>query len=253
MSSPLEDIYAFLAFVRESGIPVLFRNYREKLSMDPSLVSAFLTAMISFARDAQLSNLKQVDMADLRFVFIEDDPVVFAALVSRFVSPLDLEFKLNTIKSLFFGEFNRETISDQAPDSNLFRGFTKIVDEIILGETRGIDPSLKAAVREAIDETMLDSGMTGIAVLSMTGNVIVNRFQDKKLLEGAIRFLDATYVGQIHGLKYMVLGAEDNSLAFLDSGQGIMLVGVAPADFDIDNLTISLKMISTRINIILGE
>ncbi len=253
MSSPLEDIYSFLAFVRSSGLPVLFRNYQESLSMEPGLVSAFLTAMISFAREAQLSDLKQVDMADLRLVFIEEDPVVFATLVSRFVSPLDLEFKLRTIKSLFFEEFNREDINILASNQTSFRDFAKIVDEIMLGETRGIDPSIKAAVREAIDDTMLDSGMTSLAVLSMTGNVIVNRFQDKKLLEGAIRFLDATYVGQIHGLKSMILGSEDHTVIFMDSGKGLMLVGAAPPDFEVDSLALSLKTISNRINKLLGE
>ncbi len=108
-------IKAFFIFQKETGSTLFTRSYEtaDTPTPDAHLVVAFLTAMFSFAETSSLSELRVVDMTDLRFSFIEREKLVFAILASPLVSMLDLQFKLNTVASLFLSDYS-EKISEKS-------------------------------------------------------------------------------------------------------------------------------------------
>jgi len=140
-------IKAFFIFEKETGTTLFTRSYetQDTRTPDPHLVVAFLTAMFSFAKSSSLSDLQVVDMTDLRFSFIERGGLVFAILASCLVSPLDLQFKLTTIGSLFLAEYGKIVEEIKLVDTEIFEKFTSKVDEVFLGETREMLISSKDA------------------------------------------------------------------------------------------------------------
>ncbi|MHA2075618.1 MAG: hypothetical protein ACW97X_13445, partial [Candidatus Hodarchaeales archaeon] len=140
-------IKAFFIFEKETGNTLFTRSYEKKgtKSPDAHLVVAFLTAMFSFAKSSSLSELRVVDMTDLRFSFIERSELVFAMLASPLVSPMDLQFKLTTIASLFLAEYGAEMEGLELIETDIFEGFNESVDEVFLGETREMLTSSKNA------------------------------------------------------------------------------------------------------------
>ena len=236
-------IKAFFIFEKETGTTLFTRSYetQDTRTPDPHLVVAFLTAMFSFAKSSSLSDLQVVDMTDLRFSFIERGGLVFAILASCLVSPLDLQFKLTTIGSLFLAEYGKIVEEIKLVDTEIFEKFTSKVDEVFLGETREMLISSKDAALFYLKKLVQDKniGVRGAMIVSFTGDILVEHKMDQNRMEGAIRLLNvSTYM---RNLRYLVVSSEATNLVAYKISEGLLLYVDGNPDTALENLVVKVS------------
>lgn len=219
-----KEIKAFFIFRKETGATLFTRSYETATTQtpDPHLVVAFLTAMFSFAESSALSDLRVVDMEDVRFSFIEKEGLVFAILASPLVSAMDLQFKLTTISSLFLSEHaNHHTI--QLIDTEMFDAFNHQVDAVFKGETRVMLSSSKEAalfyLRKLVNSE--DIGIRGAMIVSFTGEPVVEFQMDEDRITGIIRIL--TVSSHMRNLRYLIASSETTHLVAYKISEGLIL------------------------------
>ncbi|UCE12752.1 MAG: hypothetical protein JSV04_11225 [Candidatus Heimdallarchaeota archaeon] len=220
-----KSIKAFFIFQKESGNTLFTRSYeaQDTKTPDAHLVVAFLTAMFTFAKSSSLSDLRVVDMTDLRFSFIERSDLVFAILASPLISPLDLQFKLTTIASLFLAEYGATVEEIQLIDTEIFEDFTTKVDDVFLGETRELLTSSKNAAMFYLKKLVKDqaSGARGAMICSFTGDILIEYQMDHNRMAAAIRLLNvSTYM---RNLRYLVVSSESTHLVAYKISEGLLL------------------------------
>ncbi|MHA2328243.1 MAG: hypothetical protein ACXACR_06945 [Candidatus Hodarchaeales archaeon] len=219
-------IKAFFIFQKQTGNTLFTRSYEtsDTPTPDAHLVVAFLTAMFSFAKSSSLSELRVVDMTDLRFSFIEREKLVFAILASPLVSMLDLQFKLNTIASLFLADYIEKVRTLELIDTDIFEGFNEQVDEVFLGETREMMTTSKNAALfylKKLVKNREETGARGAMIVSFTGDILVEHQMDQHMMAGAIRLLNvSTYM---RNLRYLVVSSETTNLIAYKISEGLLL------------------------------
>ena len=243
--SDYKAIKAFFIFEKESGNTLFIRSYEQTTSKTPDahLVVAFLTAMFSFAKTASsLSDLKVVDMTDIRFSFIEKDGLIFAVLVSPLISPLDVQFKLTTISSLFFSDYQEELLKrDKLIETDDYSGFSKSVDEIFSGETREMLKSSKNAalfyLKKLVDRK--GSGARGAMIISFTGDILLEHNMDHPRMAAAIRILNVgTYM---MSLRYLIVASEATHLVIYKISEGLLLAVDGHPSSGVENLVVEVS------------
>lgn len=222
--SEFKEIKAFFIFRKETGATLFTRSYESANAQapDPHLVVAFLTAMFSFAESSALSDLRVVDMEDVRFSFIEKDGLIFAILASPLVSTMDLQFKLTTISSLFLSEHpNHDAI--QLIDTEMFEAFAHQVDGVFMGETREMLSSSKDAalfyLRKLVNSE--DIGIRGAMIVSFTGEPAVEFQMDQDRMSTFISLL--TVSSHMRNLHYLIASSETTRLVAYKISEGLIL------------------------------
>jgi hypothetical protein len=242
--SEFKAVKAFFIFEKASGNTLFIRSYEKTTSKTPDahLVVAFLTAMFSFAKSSSLSDLKVVDMTDLRFSFIEKNELIFAVLVSPLISPLDIQFKLTTIASLFFSDYQQELNNlDKLIETDVFSGFSESVDEIFSGETREMLKSSKNAakfyLKKLVDRT--GSGARGAMILSFTGDILLEYKMDQVRMAAAIRILNVgTYM---MNLRYLIVASEGTHLIAYKISEGLLLAVDGHPSYGVETLVVDVS------------
>lgn len=219
-----KQIKAFFIFRKESGETLFTRSYETDKARTPDahLVVAFLTAMFSFAKSS-LSELRVVDMTDLRFSFIEREGLVFAILASPLVSSMDIQFKLKTTASLFLSEYGDNLNQINIVDTDMFTSFTEKVDEVFTGETREMLTSSKNATKFYLRKLVQseEGGIRGAMIISFTGDILIEYHMDQQQMAGAIRILNvSTYM---RNLRYLVVSSEATHLVAYKISEGLLL------------------------------
>ncbi|MHA1269557.1 MAG: hypothetical protein ACTSPY_07185 [Candidatus Helarchaeota archaeon] len=205
-----ELIKGFLIFDKKSGRPFIHRTY-PGFNADPFLLIGFLNAMIKFAKEAMIghSDLRMIDMQDLRFAFMESNGIIFTAISSNLCSPLDLKFKIKTIVSLFLESFTGEELSNTALSIEHYKAFNKIVDEVIEGEVKFISINKIKELRQLLDEfkEQIDD-ILGLAIISFTGIVLVNSLEPEHY-DIIAKLINSLFSTQISGIKKFYLQLVD--------------------------------------------
>jgi predicted regulator of Ras-like GTPase activity (Roadblock/LC7/MglB family) len=237
-----KQIKAFFIFKKETGETVFTRSYEIKTTATPDahLVVAFLSAMFSFAKSS-FSDLRIVDMTDVRFSFIERSKLVFAVLASPLVSPLDIQFKLKTIASLFLSEYESRIDEIQIIDTELFSSFIDQVDEVFEGETREMLTSSKNAAQFYLKKLVQNEeiGVRGAMIISFTGDILVEYQMDHQRMAGAIRILNvSTYM---RNLRYLVVSSEVTNLVAYKISEGLLLCVDGDPSSSLENLVIRVS------------
>ena len=171
-----EIIKGFLIFEKRSGRPYIHRTY-PGFNADPFLLIGFLNAMIKFAKEAMVgkTDIRLIDMHNLRFAFMESHGIIFTAISSNIGCPLDLEFKIKTIESLFLETFSEEELMNPSLSIAHYNNFNPIVDEIIEGEVKFIHLDKINKIKKMMDELkQKNDDILGLAIISFTGIVLVN-------------------------------------------------------------------------------
>ena len=197
-----ETIKAFLIFEKRSGRPFINRIY-PGFEADPFLLIGFLNAMIKFAKESMISSsdIKMIDMQDLRFAFMESKGIIFTVISSNALSSLDLEFKIKTIESLFFENFSEIEIKNPAVSIDRYRSFNPVVDEIIRGEVRSI-PLEQVEKLEVVLKRIKDKfdEIKGVAIISFTGVVLINLLEAYQY-ELVSKIINSLFYMQISGIN----------------------------------------------------
>ncbi|MHA1214335.1 MAG: hypothetical protein ACTSR2_10470 [Candidatus Hodarchaeales archaeon] len=239
-----KTIKAFFIFQKHTGSTIFTRSYEKEQNTktpDPHFVVAFLSAIFTFAKtSASLSDIRVVDMTDVRFSFIEKESLVFAILASPLVSPLDLQFKLTTIASLFLADYGEILKEIQIIDTEVFKPFAEKIDEILSGETRTMLKSSKNAalfyLRKLVQK---DCGARGAMIVSFTGDVLLEYNMNRERMAGAIRILNvSTYM---RNLNYMVVSSEATNLVAYKISEGLVLCVDGDPNSGLENLVVKVS------------
>ena len=236
-----KSVKAFFIFQKDEGHTLYTRSYEKKSTApDAHLVVAFLTAMFSFAKSSSLSELKVVDMTDIRFSFIEKDGLIFAVLASPLVSPLDVQFKLSTLASLFFEEYSENLRELKLIDTDVFISFTKYVDEVFAGETRRMLQSSKNAAKFYLKKLVdREEGARGAMIVSFTGDILLEYKMDQQRMAAAIKILNVgTYMTN---LRYLVVASEITHLVAYKISEGLLLAVDGHPSYGLENLVVNVS------------
>jgi len=205
-----DTIKGFLIFEKRSGRPYINRTY-PGFNADPFLLISFLNAMIKFAKEAMIgrTEIKMIDMQDLRFAFIESKGIIFTAISSNRESPLDLEFKIKTIESLFFETFTEKELRNPALSLEHYKSFNQVVDEVLKGEVRYIHPSKAQRMKKILLEFKnKQKEILGLAIISFTGIVLVNCLKPKHY-ELVSKIINSLFSAHLSGMSSFKLELHD--------------------------------------------
>ncbi|MHA2295842.1 MAG: hypothetical protein ACXAEU_10905 [Candidatus Hodarchaeales archaeon] len=233
VDTPMEDIIpkvesnikAFYIFDSNTGNTFLSAIYSKRLQTDPLLATAFLTAMYKFARDANLSDLRVINLSELTLFFIEKEQLIFAALTSTYVAPVDMISKLKLIASLFLSNYRRVLKKGRIiVDTQKFADFYPVVGEILKGESRTLDPRIKEAIVEVMEKILEEEQgiVSGVAIIGYTGEAIVD-FMNREILEAIINFNTICFDKKIYNVDFIIMRSSEYNVMERDLGEGLML------------------------------
>ncbi len=198
-----EIVKAVFIFNKKNGRPFIryIRN-KQDFNVESFLVIGFLTAILKFSREVGKTDLKMIDMEDLRFIFTEKENVVFTAITGTTVNPLDLLFKITTIETIFLNEFSPEELSDSRLELEYFNKFIPVVDEIIHGDVRYIDDDEKEKVHRLLVEfNKKNKNIKGLAIFSFTGDILIDEFKQENHRNASKILFNAIYGTRLTGIN----------------------------------------------------
>jgi len=207
MAEELDLVKALFIFDKKSGRPYIrYLGRKGEFDIEPFLVIGFLTAIIKFSREVGKSDLKVIDMEDLRFIFSEKDDVVCCAITTKLINPLDLLFKVQTIETLFLNSFKTEELSNPRIELEFFETFIPVLEEIIYGNVRSFSDNEINLVKEKLDEFKnFHKKMSGAAVISFTGDLLVNSLDGPDQVELVRTFFNAIFGTRITGIEKILI------------------------------------------------
>ncbi|MHC1592098.1 MAG: hypothetical protein ACXQS8_08420 [Candidatus Helarchaeales archaeon] len=196
-------VKAVFIFNKKNGRPFIrYIKNKQDFDVESFLVIGFLTAIIKFAREVGRTDLKVIDMEDLRFIFTEKNDVVFTAITGTTVNPIDLLFKIKTIESIFLNEFTPKELSDSRLELEYFNKFIPVVDEIIHGDVRYIRSEEKEKVKKQLLKFKeKNEFIMGMALFSFTGEILLDLFQVEEHRKSSRILFNAIFGTRLTGIS----------------------------------------------------
>jgi len=210
--SNIEVIKAIFIFEKKSGRPFIRYMPSRDFKIEPFLVIGFLTAIMKFSKEVGRSDLKMIDMENLRFVFTEKDDIIFNAITTKLVRPLDLMFKLNTIVTIFLNQFTKDELLNPKVALEYYDSFLETIDEIIHGEVRVLETPKEKRIREILENFNKKDVITGSGVLSFTGDLLVNAFANDEDIDIVFTIFNSIFETKIFGINKFYINIKNRDI-----------------------------------------
>jgi len=204
-----EFIRAIFIFEKKSGRPFVRRTYGN-FQAEPFLVMGFLNAIMKFSKEVGKSDLRMIDLQDLRFFFTEKENVIITAITHKSVSALELKFKIKTIESLFLERFKAEELADIGREIEYFEDFIPVIDEIVRGDVRYLDYKAKKKLKEVL-ENLITDGFSGAAVFSFNGVIFAESLSEKQR-EIFLKFFDGIFCSGVSSISRVIIDTYEYSI-----------------------------------------
>ena len=218
-----ELVKAIFVFDKKSGRPFIRRTFGG-FQAEPFLIIGFLNAIMKFAKEVGKSDLKMIDMQDLRFFFTEKGGIIFTSITSKLVSPLDLKFKIKTIESIFLERFSPEDLADMSHEIEYFESFIPVIDEIVFGDVRFMDKESRGKMIAVLTGlTEKNENIAGAAVISFTGIILANALLDKQR-DLLYKFYNGIYSLGVSGITRVVIDTINLSIYITSLEEDCFLV-----------------------------
>ncbi|MHA1379859.1 MAG: hypothetical protein ACTSRG_15930 [Candidatus Helarchaeota archaeon] len=230
--SKVEVIKAIFIFEKKSGRPFIRYMPSRDFKIEPFLVIGFLTAIMKFSKEVGRSDLKMIDMENLRFVFTEKDDIIFNAITTKLVKPLDLMFKLNTIATIFLNQYTKEELTNPKVALEFYDTFLETIDEIIHGEVRGLETSKEKKIRKLLQEFNKDNGVSGSGVLSFTGDFLVNSFSNDEEVDIVFTIFNSIFETKIFGINKFYINIENRDIFIRRLDEETLFAVISNKDVD---------------------
>ncbi|NVM56142.1 MAG: hypothetical protein HWN66_20770 [Candidatus Helarchaeota archaeon] len=217
-----ELIKAIFIFDKKSGRPYVRRTFGD-FQAEPFLVMGFLNAIMKFAKEVGKSDLKIIDMQDLRFFFTEKANVIFTSLTSKTMSPLDLKFKIKTIESIFLEKYSPEDLADVRREIEYFESFIPVIDEIIFGDVRFVQKDKREQMQLLLENLTQNENIAGAAILSFTGIFLASAMSEsqKQLF---LKFFNGIYGMGVSGITRVMIDTHNFSIYITNLEEDCLLV-----------------------------
>ncbi|MHA1264365.1 MAG: hypothetical protein ACTSRS_03940 [Candidatus Helarchaeota archaeon] len=217
-----ELIKAIFIFDKKSGRPYIRRTFGD-FQAEPFLVMGFLNAIMKFAKEVGKSDLRMIDMQDLRFFFTEKNDIIFTSITSKTVSPLDLKFKIKTIESIFLEKYSAKDLSNVSLEIEYFENFIPIIDEIVFGDVRYLDKDVRAKMQQLLITLTEFENIAGAAILSFTGVILANALTEKQK-EIFLKFFNGIFGVGISGITRVIIDTINYSIYIINLEEDCILV-----------------------------
>jgi len=205
-----EFVRAIFIFDKRSGRPFVRRTYGN-FQAEPFLVMGFLNAIMKFSKEVGKSDLRMIDLQDLRFFFSEKENVIITAITHKAVSALELKFKIKTIESLFIERFKSEELADVGREIEYFEDFIPVIDEIVRGEVRFLDEAAKEKMQQVLENLVSDGDFTGAAVFSFNGVIFASALTEKQK-EVFLKIFDGIFSSGVSGISRVIIDTYEYSI-----------------------------------------
>ncbi|MHA1648965.1 MAG: hypothetical protein ACTSYB_02135 [Candidatus Helarchaeota archaeon] len=215
-------IKAIFIFDKKSGRPFIRRTFGD-FQAEPFLVMGFLNAIMKFAKEVGKSDLKVIDMQDLRFFFIERNNIIFTVITSIMVPPLDLKFKIKTIVSLFFEKYSSEELTDISREIEYFETFIPTIDEIIEGDVRPLSKEVIEQLSQILEDLIQNPNIAGAGIFSFTGVLLADLLTDKQR-DIFFKIFSGLFSGYISGITRVIIDTHAYSIYITHLEEECLLV-----------------------------
>lgn len=117
--------------MHESGLCLFSRTYGRNL-LETDLLSGMLIAISSFARELMGEDVNEIRLDCHRIIYKSRRPLIISVITpDTRLSKRKLTMVMKKISQAFFQQF-QEHLSQEIIEPQLYTGFTKILDEILL-------------------------------------------------------------------------------------------------------------------------
>ncbi len=225
--SNTELVKAIFVFDKKSGRPFIRRTFGN-FQAEPFLVIGFLNAIMKFAKEVGKSDLKIIDMQDLRFFFIEHSfsekvSIIFTAITNITVSPLDLKFKIKTIESLFLEKYTADELLDVSREIEFFEKFNPIIDEIIFGDVRPVPTEVNEDLEAILTNLIQNENIAGAGIYSFTGINLADQLTDRQK-EIFLKFFNGIFTVGVSGITRVTIDTHAYSIYITGLEEDCLLV-----------------------------
>ena len=217
-----ELIKAIFIFDKRSGRPYIRRTFGG-FQAEPFLVMGFLTAIMKFAKEVGKSDLRIIDMQDLRFFFTEKNNIIFTSITSKTVSPLDLKFKIKTIESIFLEKYSQDELANIGLEIEHFESFIPIIDEIVFGDVRHVKKEKRGEMQILLKALTQNENIAGAAILSFTGVILASVMTDSQK-ELFLKFFNGIYGLGVSGITRVIIDTHNFSIYITHLEEDCILV-----------------------------
>lgn len=217
-----ELIKAIFVFDKKSGRPFIRRTFGD-FQAEPFLVMGFLNAIMKFAKEVGKSDLRMIDMQDLRFVFTEKNDIIFTSITNKIMSPLDLKFKIKTIESIFLEKYTPEDLANISLEIEYFESFIPIIDEIIFGDVRYLANGKRDQMQSLLDNLIENENIASAAILSFTGILLVSTLTEKQK-DVFYKFFNGIFAAGVSGITRVIIDTQTFSLYITSLEEDCILV-----------------------------
>ncbi|NVM29254.1 MAG: hypothetical protein HWN65_10485 [Candidatus Helarchaeota archaeon] len=217
-----ELIKAIFIFDKKSGRPYIRRTFGD-FQAEPFLVMGFLNAIMKFAKEVGKSDLKIIDMQELRFFFTEKQNIIFTSITTKSVSPLDLKFKIKTIESIFLEKYSPEDLADVSREIEYFESFIPVIDEIVFGDVRYVNQEVRDQMQQLIENLVNHENISGAAILSFTGIILASEMTEGQK-ELFLKFFSGIYGVGVSGITRVIIDTQNFSIYITSLEEDCILV-----------------------------
>ncbi len=217
-----ELVKAIFIFDKKSGRPYIRRTFGD-FQAEPFLVMGFLNAIMKFAKEVGKSDLRMIDMQDLRFFFTEKNNIIFTSITTKIISPLDLKFKIKTIESIFLEKYTPENLANISLEIEFFESFIPVIDEIIFGDVRYLETGKRDQMQKLLNNLIKNENISGAAVLSFTGIILASVLSEKQK-EIFFKFFNGIFAAGSSGLTRVMIDTQTYSLHITSLEEDCILI-----------------------------
>jgi hypothetical protein len=217
-----ELVKAIFVFDKKSGRPYIRRTFGD-FQAEPFLVMGFLNAIMKFAKEVGKSDLKIIDMQDLRIFFTEKENIIFTSITSTMVSPLDLKFKIKTIESIFLEKYSSEDLANISLEIEYFESFIPVIDEIIFGDVRYLEDAKRDQMQKLLEKLKTVDNISGAAIFSFTGVTLATVLTTKQR-DIFMKFFNGIFGVSISGITRVIIDTLTYSIYITSLEEDCMLV-----------------------------
>lgn len=202
-----KEYIAFYIFDKHTGANIFSRVFDDKFTVQPILITGFLTGLYNFAEEVQLTKLEVINLQELRLVFQNVDNLIFALLTKSHVSFVDASAKVNLLRSLFLSQYSEHFEDGISPlRVDIFDEFVIVADGVLLGQSREVELRTLSELKRLF--ALLKKAFPGKhfegALLSYTGEIIVKDMDDE-LLHSVVSYLNLGYTTKIQAINRLII------------------------------------------------
>lgn len=175
-----------LYILKETGVCLYSRKFTERLvNIDEDLISALISALVSFSKDITAKRLEVIEMMDLKIAIKMKENFMFVLISDSLVSPIFLFDCLEGIAIRFLNFYS--TLGPSREHQVIMnRKVDLVFDFIVKGLLTPFVFTKFQNMKEYIDNLIVNNEIIGAAVLSITGRVYYSSLP-KKILMSSIK------------------------------------------------------------------